>query len=169
MSRNLPILFNIAWFQACWFACVLLGNKAALIVVGIVALAYLVIEKLRIEWPLLVSIVLLGLIVDGSLIAAGVLDNNSALSLPPLWLSVLWLAFATTINHSLKPLLDQRVLFLLLAALGGPLCYKLGVQLTDIEFGYQQSLSLIIIACVWLLAGFIILKLYEKWKDYAFV
>ncbi len=168
MIKNLPILFNIVWFQICWFACVLLGNKAALIVVGIVALAYFVIEKLRAELPLLLSIVVLGLIVDSTLIVTGVLNNNSALYLPPLWLSVLWLAFATTINHSLKPLLQKSSLFLLLASAGGPLCYKLGVQLTDIEFGYQQSLSLIIIACVWLLTGFIILKLYERWKDYAF-
>ncbi len=168
MTRNLAIIFNIVWFQACWFACVLLGNKAALIILTIVLLAYLSAKKLRVEWPLLLSVVLLGLIVDTSLIGAGVLSTDDSLNLPPLWLTVLWLAFATTINHSLKPLLNNRPLFLLLAAVGGPLCYNIGVQLSDIEFGYQQSLSLAIIACVWLLAGFIILKLYERWKGYAF-
>lgn len=162
----MPLLFNVVWFQACWFACVLVGNKAAVFILVIICIAYFVIDKLRIEWPLIIGISILGLIVDVSLIQMGVLKLSGAI-LPPLWLSVLWLVFATTLNHSLKPLLDKRILFLLLSLIGGPFCYQLGVRLTDIEFGYQQPVSLLALAIVWLIAGFVILKLYEKWKTYA--
>ena len=157
------IIFNIVWFQVSWFACVLIGNKAALVVLLIISIAYLLIDKLRIEWPLIVGIGLLGLIVDISLIQLGVL-KSPGLFLPPFWLSVLWVTFATTINHSLKPLLDKRALFLVLAIVGGPFCYKLGVQLSNIQFGYQHSISLMIIAVTWLVAGLVILKLYDRWK-----
>ncbi len=165
-ARYLPLIFNIIWFQACWFVCVLIGNKAALVIIAIVCAAYLLIDSLRIEWPLIFGVGILGFIVDAGLIRVGVLETTGAM-LPPLWLSVLWLAFATTLNHSLKPLLDKQVLFLLLAVIGGPLCYQLGVQLTDIQFGYQRLVSLAALSLVWLLVGGVILKLYGKWKGHA--
>lgn len=166
-TSYLPIILNVAWFQACWFACVMIGNKAAIVILILVVLAYLLVPQLRFESWLLMAVCLLGFVVDFSLIATGILEKSSGGMLPPLWLSVLWLSFATTINHSLKTLMNNRVLFLMLALVGGPLCYKIGVELTDIEFGFNTSLSLLIIAGVWLLAGMAILMFYNKWNHYA--
>ena len=103
-ARYLSILFNIIWFQVCWFACVLIGNKAAIVILIIIVCAYTTVKPLRSEWPLIVGISLLGLVVDISLIKVGVLNQASTTVFPPLWLSVLWLVFATTINHSFKSL-----------------------------------------------------------------
>ena len=166
-TRFIPIILNAIWFQVCWFACVMIGNNAALVVLSLIVLAYLLVPQLRFESWLLVAVYLLGFVVDFSLIASGVLEKSSAGSFPPLWLSVLWLAFATTINHSLKTLMNKRLLFLLLTVVGGPLCYKIGVELTDIQFGFNAWQSLLVIAGVWLLAGMAILMLYNKWNNHA--
>lgn len=165
-TRYLPIILNVIWFQVCWFACVIVGNKAALIILSLVFLAYLLVPQLRFESWLLLAVCLLGFTVDFGLIATGVLEKSSGGLLPPLWLSVLWLAFATTINHSLKTLMNKKPLFLLLAVVGGPLCYKIGVELTDIQFGFMAWQSLLIIAGVWLLAGMAILMFYNKWNSH---
>ena len=166
LTKHLPIIFNVIWFQTCWFACVLMGNKAALVILSLVVLAYLLVPQLRFESWLLIAVCSLGFAVDFGLLAAGVLKKSSGGLLPPLWLSVLWLAFATTINHSLKTLMNKKIIFLLLAVVGGPLCYKIGVQLTDIQFGYNTLTSLLVIAGVWLLAGMAILRVYNKWDSY---
>ena len=166
LNPHLSLIFNVIWFQICWFACVMIGNKAAIIVLAIVICAYLLVPDLRFEIWLLMGICGLGYGVDLMLISTGVLVNSSAGLLPPLWLSVLWLAFATTVNHSLKSLMNRRVLFLMLALVGGPLCYKLGVELTDMQFGFDPLLSLSVLAVVWLLAAKLILLLYEYWKNH---
>ena len=165
-TRHLPLIFNIIWFQACWFACVLIGNNAALVVLGIVICVYLMVPGLRPELWLLAAICGLGFGVDLILISTGILHKPSGGLLPPLWLSVLWLAFATTINHSLKSLMNKRMLFLILALVGGPLCYKLGVELTDIQFGLEPLMSLAVIAIIWFLAANAILMLYNNWKNH---
>ena len=166
--RHLSTIANVIWFQACWFACVLLGNKAAMVVLGIVIIAYLMIQPLRNEIWLVMAICALGFLTDSVLIAAGILQKTPVGLFPPLWLTVLWLAFATTLNHSLKPLMNRRALFLMLALLGGPLCYQLGVRLSDIEFGLSPLLSLSVIAIVWLLAGYCILLIYDFWKGHVY-
>lgn len=143
----------------------MLGNRAAIVVLGLVLCAYLIVPKLRSEIWLLLAIFALGFAVDSILIATGVLQQTSGSFFPPLWLSVLWLAFATTINHSLKPLMDRRLLFLMLALAGGPLSYKVGVNLTDIEFGLGPWLSLSVLAAVWLVAGKMILIMYFRWRS----
>lgn len=166
ITRNLPMFFNILWFQACWFACVLIGNYAALVVLCTIILAYLLVSHLRSEIWLLAAICLLGYAVDLFLIGTGILQKPSGGLLPPLWLSVLWLAFATTINHSLRSLMDKRSVFLALALIGGPLCYKVGVELSEIQFGFDPWLSLTLIAAVWFVAGNAILMLYNGWKKH---
>ncbi len=165
--RHLPVIFNIIWFEVCWIACVMLGNIAAVIVLSLILFTYLIVPKLRPEIWLLLAIFALGFTVDSVLISTGVLQQSSGGFFPPLWLSVLWLAFATTINHSLKSLMDKKLLFLLLALVGGPLSYKVGVNLTDIQFGLGPWLSLSVLAAVWLVAGYMILMMYFRWKTYA--
>ena len=166
ITRHFPVILNILWFQACWFACVMIGNQAAVVVLGLVICAYLLVPHLRSEIWLLIAICVLGFCVDSILINTGVLQHSSGGFLPPLWLSVLWLAFATTINHSSKPVMNNKILFMLLALVGGPLCYKVGVELSDIEFGFTPLISLSFIAAVWLLAGNLILILYDRWRNY---
>ena len=166
-TKLLPVILNVVWFQACWFACVIIGDKAALIILSLVVLTYLFVPQLRFESWLLMAVCLIGFTVDFSLLVTGVLKKPSGGLLPPLWLSVLWLAFATTINHSLKGLMNKKILFLSLAVVGGPVCYKLGVELTDIQFGFNALKSMLVIAGVWLVAAMAILLFYNKWEGYA--
>ena len=144
----------------------LIGNNAALLILCLTICVYVVVKHLTPEWPLIVGVCLLGFSVDTALINIGVLSHPSAAVLPPLWLSVLWLAFATTINHSLRKIIEKKVLFLILVMIGGPLCYQLGVNLTEMTFGVQTRQALLIIAVVWLFTGAILLIMYNTWKNH---
>lgn len=142
----------------------MIGNRAAVVVLCLILAAYITVPRLRSEIWLLLAIFILGFGHDLLLIMLGVLQKPTGGMLPPLWLSVLWLAFATTINHSLKTIMDKKALFMALAVVGGPICYKLGVELTDISFGFDPWYSLMVIGVVWLIVGNLILVTYSHWK-----
>ena len=148
-------LLNAVLFQTVWFVCVLAGDSWALISVSVFLLVHwLLITTSRAEWLLIVGVVSSGIIVDSVHIALGVLTvidqtSSSEISLIPIWLICIWLAFSLTLCHSLSWLQQRLGLAVLLGAVSVPLSYWAGIKLGAMELGPQGYLGFVIMAGVW--------------------
>ena len=145
-------LANAALFQCGWFACVLGGDSAWLLV----GLAVLVIHMLWISsWAedgaLIVGVMLAGTLLDSALRALGVFQFSAPGPLIPFWLMLLWALLATTLRHCLAWTARPWWRAALLGAVGGPLSYYAGSQLAGVQFGYGLTPTLAGLAPLWAL------------------
>lgn len=133
----MKILINLLLFQVAWFACVLGGAKG-LPWVGPMVVAAVVLYHLRhaedhhIELLLIAVAAAVGTLFDSLLVATGALSYPSGQWHPllaPYWIIALWVAFATTLNVSMRWLEGRSLLAFLFGAAGGPLAYFSGSQL----------------------------------------
>ncbi len=159
------LLLNGLWFQAGWLICVLLGNLPALIFAVATFVLYLWIRPLAAsEWPLIISVVLLGLVVDTGLSSTGILVFQHNLDIPPIWLVVIWFAFATTLNGAIRSIVTNLPLMVLFSGIGGTLSYVAGVRLSPAEFGIPTGLAVSIICITWLVIGYLLHIMFKQWK-----
>jgi uncharacterized protein (TIGR03382 family) len=95
---------------------------------------------------------LLGLVVDGGLVAGGVLAFTKPAGGPAFvapWMIALWVAFATTLPWSMSFLSERILLAAILGAILGPLAYVAGARLGAVTIGASLSRSLGAIAVGW--------------------
>jgi hypothetical protein len=71
--------------------------------------------------------------------------------LSPLWMSLLWVALAMTLNHSLAWLKNKYWLSAILGSITGPLSYLAGVRL-DAGSMPDEVYSLVTLSIVWALS-----------------
>jgi len=148
-------LLNAVVFQTVWFVCVLAGDVWALISVSVFLwIHWRLTTTTRAEWLLIVGVVSIGIIIDSVHIALGVLTvidqtSSSEISLIPIWLMCIWLAFALTLCHSLSWLQQRLGLAVLLGAVSVPLSYWAGIRLGAMELGPRGNLGFVIMAGVW--------------------
>ncbi len=129
MTRTQAI--NALLYQLGWFACVLGGNVGALLALALfVPLHQRFCVQRPSEWGFVLLAGALGLAMDLMWARAGVITFHGALGfgVGP-WLAVLWLMFATTLQHALAALQTRLVLAALLGAIGGPASYLAGIAL----------------------------------------
>jgi hypothetical protein len=122
-------LYNFAVYQLTWFA-VILGAARDHAWVGIavalwVTSIHLWLRREPLDLKLIGAALAMGLVLDSTLAATSQVRFASAGSLPiaPFWMLSLWIAFATTLNHSLRWLMRRPALAALAGALFGPLAY----------------------------------------------
>jgi hypothetical protein len=119
------IAYEVAWCAA------VIGAGAGRAWPGVVAIAVfaawrlLVSRRRAVESRLVLGALLLGLVFDAALAAAGLVDYAAAWpwSLAPAWLTALWIAFALTIVPLFGYLHGRPWLAALFGAIGGPLAY----------------------------------------------
>lgn len=130
MSRA-RIVVNVLAFQAVWLGAVG-GAAAGRPWIGPVIAAVLVAAHLALaadafrEATGIATISALGTLWEMLPSATGLIEYRSgvpALSGVPYWIAALWLAFATTLNVSLRWLRERPLLAALAGALAGPVCY----------------------------------------------
>lgn len=97
----------------------------------------------------MLSVLVVGMCVDGVLKFVGFFSFSSDAFPIPLWLTVIWLSLATLPNHSLHWLKNKPLLSGTLAAAGGPLAYWAGVRFGVATFHLPLAWSLLILAVVW--------------------
>lgn len=136
ISLNKSLLFNVIGFQLVWFICVQGNNYVAVIAAIILFICHQFLFKESFKtWGILILFSLLGYLGD-SLIAIiwDVEYRDNLYPLGPLWLLSLWLAFSTTLNHSMKWLFSRHtfsIRIILVAALSiVPLSYLAGITLS---------------------------------------
>ena len=157
-----PKMINFLLFQLCWFSCVL-GAVWGLQFVGVVVavlvgvVAVLSSGKPRAEFLFLVATMILGTLIDSLQFSIGAFSVEEQLLSPwgyPLWMSAIWVGFASTFGSSLSWLSGRYWLAAVLGFIGGPLAYVSGeslgaIQIGNFPWGFDYWSCLLIIACSW--------------------
>ena len=159
MSSGLPhTLLNLIGFQAVWLSCVIGAGQGmwlpGLLAAALFALLMLAFGKGRRRDLRTLAIALpIGFVMDSVLAQSGWL--RYAMAFPwadwaPLWIMALWLAFALTLNHSLRAVYRNRLYTFLFGFLGGPLAYGIAAARFDaMTVEHRMLPSLLLIGAVW--------------------
>lgn len=149
-------LANLASFYAGWWA-VVLAAAAGWPVAGITAVVALLCAHLlwtgnpRRELALILLAGFTGLAFDSLLQASGWVSfaGNAPVSwLAPPWMVALWMNFATTLNHSMRPLQGRPWLAAAFGAVGGPAAYWAGAEFGAMRF-HDVGAALATLAIAW--------------------
>jgi len=144
------LIVNALLFQLGWFACVLGGDSPWLLLVAVALAVHLLwVSSWAREGKLLLSVFLLGSAVDSFLLHMGVFDFGEPRTLIPLWLALLWLLLATTLDHCLAWSARPWWRASLLGAVGGPLAYYAGARLGGVELPLGDVPTLALLALIW--------------------
>lgn len=154
MTKPLPLpvqaklIGNVVIFQACWLACVLGGNMAALVSLPVLLVWHRYLLQPS-ELPLLAGVSIVGIAADSLLFAIGWIHfpNHHGWIIPP-WLMVLWFAFATTLRHSLAWLMQRPLWAAVLGAVAAPWSYYAGMKLEVVIIPWSGFIA---IAVIWAL------------------
>ena len=153
--------WNFVLFQLGWFACVLgaAHQKVFWAVAG--TLVYIVLHAWHTPFPkaetkLLLKALAFGVISDTLIVNLGYLtfyDPWPSPYLSPLWMWVLWVLVATTINRSLSWLRGRPVLGAFLGGICGPMSYEAGVRMGAGAWGPGgQVTGFILVGIAWAIA-----------------
>ncbi len=115
-------------------------------------------DSVAADLRLFAVLVLLGPLLDTAFIQTGVVTYQGAAPVAgyaPYWIIAMWGAFALTLRHSMRWVLQQPVVTLLFGVIGGPLAYIAGSRLGAAELAAPLGSSLIVIAMAW--AAFLLL------------
>lgn len=122
---------NFVLFQLCWSGFVG-GAGHGMWWIGLIPLTVFVGWQIhdsavpKTDRTLVVAAALLGFVVDTAFLKAGLLTYASPepfADFAPAWMTGLWIAFALTLNHSMKFLHGKPVVGVVFGAIGGPLAY----------------------------------------------
>ena len=147
---------NIASFYFGWFAC-LLGATYNMPWLGVLVMAALLALHLFLtanrtqELRFILVTGLLGTSLDSLLMLGGLytFTNHTLSWLCPVWMTALWMGFASTLNHSMRWLRGRYGLAGLFGAAGGPLSYYAGAGLGALTFVPSTRTTLMVLAVVW--------------------
>lgn len=154
-------LINFVLFQLAWFAGIL-GAAHQQVLIGILVMLLCLAVHLwslpkvsrRADYGLMLQCFCLGTLIDTVLMHTGIMvyaSPNPISFLSPLWMSLLWVALAMTLNHSLAWLKDKYWLSAFLGSITGPLSYLAGVRL-DAGSMPHEIYSLVTLSIVWALS-----------------
>lgn len=153
-------LLNFVLYQIGWFACVLgaaysqspWGIAVAMSLVGI---HMFLTTDLTNQAKLVFAAASVGFVVDSALLGIGVYQfPNGALvdGLPPLWMSVLWIQFATTFRYCLHWLRGRYAICGVLGLVGAPVAFLGGETLGAVAFYAPRFTNLLILGSLWAIA-----------------
>jgi len=142
------MLLNILGFNLSWFGLILLGNLFIPVSLFWLGLHIYRCKQPKAEIKLIISIVLIGTLVDTALLSADILIFSNQYFIP-LWLITLWSSFATTIAHSLNFLENSKVRQSLIGFFFPPLSYIGGASFTSVGFGYNKVETFLILGSIW--------------------
>lgn len=153
-------LLNLACFQCVWLATVF-GAATGCFWPGAVALALSIavqsVPRIPVKLPslgLLASVATVGFVLDSALALASFVsfpEGDGSGWPPPIWMSILWINFSTTLDESLAWAGERRVVAALAGAAGGPLAYLGGHEAGAIRLELSPE-SVLALACLWALA-----------------
>lgn len=173
MSKQ-KVIINFVLFQAAWLVCVLgaanqlpwLAFVVALILVG---MQLVWTPQPTQELSLLLIATIIGAVFDQLLLNHGVIQYQAhgwsgaglTVGIVPIWIIGLWIAFASTLNVSLRWMRDYRLAQVLLGVMGGPLAYYAAQQLGAVTITLTPA-SYIVLAVGWGLVTPLLVNLSRK-------
>ena len=154
------MLFNIIGFNISWFGLVLLGSSFIPFTLFWIGLHCYRCKYTLAELKLIISVTLIGILIDSALLSLNVFIFNEQLIIP-LWLIKLWAAFASTLAHSLHFLSHSKALQFIIGFLFPPLSYIGGASLSAVDLGHDVLITYFILAPIW---G-VLMMLFYSLKD----
>ncbi len=142
------MLLNILGFNLSWFGLILLGNLFIPVSLFWLWLHISWCKQPKAEIKLILSIILIGTLVDTALLSANVLIFSDQYFIP-IWLITLWASFAATVGHSLKFLECSKVIQSLTGFLAPPVSYIAGASFSSVGFGYNKVETFLILGSIW--------------------
>lgn len=167
---NTAFWMNLVGYQASWFTMAWSAGQSRAWI-GMLVCAAFIAWQLRIspvrsaDLRALLSALACGLLIDG--IAAGsglVLYAAPAPALPaPLWIVLLWGAFALTLNHSMAWFAPRPRVAAVFAAVGGPLAYLGAARgFAALTFAEPVWPALLWLALTWAIALPLLLRIASR-------
>jgi len=165
-------LINAVLYQATWFASVLGAARgwwwSGALVLGIFAGWQLADRRSRgVDLRLVAAALGCGFLIDTSLVWSGSVNFAAPVpfdALAPLWILVLWAAFALTLNHSLAILQKHLWVAALLGAVGAPLAYMAAARsFHAITLDPPEWHAMSLLAGAWALTLPLLLILARRW------
>lgn len=155
---------SLLLFKLSWVLLVVWQDRLLLPVLLLQACCLWLHPALHTQWSRVLLIAFTGMALDQLLISAGVFVFPAGAYLP-LWLALLWFAFALVLTQGLRvlqhlPAWSQS----LLGAVGGPASYAAGRQFDAVDFGPTLSSTLILLALLWALLLPLQLRLARGWR-----
>ncbi|MCW8108601.1 DUF2878 domain-containing protein [Alteromonas ponticola] len=145
------LLFNVAWFQVVWFLAVVYQMRFIYWILALFFLHFLITKTKKTDTVVMVLGVLVGCVIDNILAVTNVFvfSQQYSVGLIPLWLVVLWAAFALSIYHSLSIWLKSRVIQMGVGAIAGPVSYFAGHHFDAVQFSYSPLTTFVILGIIW--------------------
>ena len=151
-----------------WFVCILgaawnYTYIAIAISIGILFLHLYLTDKNANDIKLSAIAATFGLTFDGFMQFNNmIIYNNPGVPYPftPIWIVILWILFAITLNHSLAWLKGRTSLAMLFGLMGGPLVYLAGEKLMAVTIASPNTL--IVLAIGWALITPLLISFGEK-------
>lgn len=151
---------NFLLYQIGWFCCVLgaawhspwLGMSIAL---GLVAAHFWLATDRTTQLKLVLAAAGVGFIIDSSQLWIGAFVFPSGILvdwLPPPWMTVLWIQFATTFRYSMRWLSRRYALSAFFGFTGAPLAFFAGERLGAIQFLTPRLTHYALLALLWSVA-----------------
>jgi len=161
--------FNFVWFQLIWFLAIYFTVNGEIFLILSLLLHFYFSPNQRYDLASMISVSLLGGLVDTLLSWQGVMVFPEG-SFLPLWLLLLWAHFAVTLNHGMSWLNKLPVYFqAVFGGLFGPLSYYAGYKLGAVAFPQSDLLTIFILSVIWstLLPVYLLLsRLYGARYEY---
>lgn len=153
-------LLNFLLYQIGWFCCVLgaawhlpwLGMSVAL---GLVGAHFWLATDRTTQLKLVLMATGIGFVIDSTQLWMGVFAFPSGVVvdwLPPPWMSVLWVQFATTFHYSMRWLSGRYSLSAFFGLVGAPLAFFAGERLGAVEFLSPRVAHYAVLALLWAVA-----------------
>lgn len=151
-------IINLVIFELAWGACIVSAAKGVPWVgMAVVALWVGLQTALACTWrkaelALLGSAFVLGYVSDSALVLAGLLGFPEPAQLggpSTLWMAMMWVNFAATMNFSLNWLKNRYLVAAVFGLVGGPLAYFGGMKLGAVTLGDPRWLALSAVAVQW--------------------
>lgn len=140
---------NFVVFQSIW-ALSVIGKEAWIgWSLALLLLHFSLSPNRKSDLRLLLIVTFVGIIADSTLIFFDVLVFKSQ-DYMPIWLIILWSAFALTLNYSLNWLIQLNVIIKsALGAVAGTFSYWMGHNLGAVDFTYSTVMSCVLLAISW--------------------
>lgn len=153
------LLLNIGLFKIGWLACVMgaannMALQGCLLALLIAAISIKQASNPRSEIVFVGTVAAIGLLWETLVVSqqwmvyASHSTAGDGIVFAPYWLVVMWILFATTINHSLSWLLHRPLVATLMGAVFGPMAFIAGEKLGAVVFTDQLA-AMLLLALGW--------------------
>ncbi len=140
--------FYLGWWAAAWGASHSFAWIGPVVSVVLVGIHLRLTTDRKAEGIFILSMGLVGFLVETLAIQFGLFQLSSLERLAPLWIVSMWILFALTFEGMLA-LTMKPILLVLGAAVGGPISYYAGEKMGLITYARPLALSIVLHALLW--------------------